>query len=142
MPLPSPRGKESKDNFISRCVQNENVQKESKSNNQALAICYSQWRRAKNESFAGKVRQYIKEIKVEAGPKGWNITTGAGKNITPDKLPAQQKKIFDQVRNKLKQQGLLNKLTKTANAKPDMVFKSDAVEVYDEDGNKVKTFKI
>jgi hypothetical protein len=138
--MPSPKGKESKSNFISRCMKDSEMEKYP--HKQRLAICYSYWRRAKNEDFTGKVRQYIKEIQIEAGPKGWNITTGAGKKITPDKLPTQQKKLFDQVRNKLKEQGLLNKLTKTANAKPDMVFKSDAVEVYDEDGNKVKTFKI
>lgn len=62
MPLPSPKGKEKKNDFISRCIQDENVKDESKSRDQALAICYSQWRKAKNEDFQGKVKKYIKEI--------------------------------------------------------------------------------
>lgn len=47
MPLPKPRQGESRDDFISRCVPNENVQADSENNDQAVAICFSLWEQSR-----------------------------------------------------------------------------------------------
>tara|TARA_R110001632_G_scaffold162085_2_gene280414 strand:- start:901 stop:1041 length:141 start_codon:yes stop_codon:yes gene_type:complete len=40
MPLPKPNKGEKKEDFISRCVKNPNVQNEFKSTVQKIAVCY------------------------------------------------------------------------------------------------------
>jgi hypothetical protein len=40
MPLPKPNRGEKKKDFISRCIQDPNVQKEFKSTVQQIAVCY------------------------------------------------------------------------------------------------------
>jgi len=44
MPLPIKRKNESKDDFISRCMSSEVMQREFPKRKQRLAICYKQWR--------------------------------------------------------------------------------------------------
>lgn len=142
MPLPSPRGKEEKQSFIKRCMGDETMKEEFPENKQRVAVCYSQWRKAKNESsFKDKVSKYIKELNLEAGPKGWNIIMGSGRKINPAQMPQTQKKTFDKVKRMMKKDGLLEKLRREANDKPDIVFYADRVEVYDEKGNLLKTYK-
>jgi hypothetical protein len=45
MPIPKPRSKEKKSEFVSRCV--SQISKEYKDNKQAVAICYNQFQEAK-----------------------------------------------------------------------------------------------
>jgi len=44
MPLPKPNKDENKDDFISRCMKNDVMNKEYSDNSQRAAVCYSQWR--------------------------------------------------------------------------------------------------
>ena len=44
MPLPTPKQNESQKDFIRRCVVDPNVQKEGKTPEQKLAICYERYR--------------------------------------------------------------------------------------------------
>ena len=45
MPIPKPSEDQSKDDFISECMNNETM-KEEYEQKQRLAICYSSWRRS------------------------------------------------------------------------------------------------
>lgn len=47
MPLPSPRGKESRSDFVSRCVSFVKREDPKTSNDQAVAMCQTQWRDSK-----------------------------------------------------------------------------------------------
>ncbi len=47
MPIPSPSGKESRDEFVSKCM--NSLKDENKPQDQKLAICFSQWKKAKNK---------------------------------------------------------------------------------------------
>lgn len=51
MPLPSPRGDEEKDDFISRCIEDVMDKDEAEDSGQAAAICNSQWDEAKANSM-------------------------------------------------------------------------------------------
>ena len=50
MPLPSPKGKEKQSDFIGRCMGSAVMKKEYEDKDQRLAVCYSQWRKAKKKS--------------------------------------------------------------------------------------------
>jgi hypothetical protein len=52
MPLPSPKQSEKQKDFISRCAGNETMNKDFKDTKQRLAVCYSQWEKAKASAFA------------------------------------------------------------------------------------------
>jgi len=52
MPLPTPNDKEKRSDFVSRCVSSEIVKKDFKSQEQRLAVCYSQYEKAKKKSKA------------------------------------------------------------------------------------------
>lgn len=45
MPIPKPRNKEKRSDFVSRCV--SQIGKEYKDNKQAVAICYNQFQESK-----------------------------------------------------------------------------------------------
>lgn len=47
MPLPSPKGKEKQSDFISRCMGDNTMGKDFKDQKQRVAVCYSQWKKAK-----------------------------------------------------------------------------------------------
>lgn len=47
MPLPTPKLREDKNQFINRCRNDERMKKEYPRDDQREAICYSQWREAK-----------------------------------------------------------------------------------------------
>ena len=47
MPLPTPNNRESRGDFVSRCIQNLNDKGEMKDNQQRIAVCYTQWKDAK-----------------------------------------------------------------------------------------------
>jgi len=47
MPLPSPKGKEKQNDFISRCMGDNTMGKDFKDQKQRAAVCYSQWEKAK-----------------------------------------------------------------------------------------------
>jgi hypothetical protein len=50
MPLPSPSKKEKKSDFISRCMSDEAMKKEYPNRDQRLAVCFTTWKRSKNDS--------------------------------------------------------------------------------------------
>lgn len=52
MPLPEPNNNETQSDFISRCLSNQNVQNDSSSHEQAVAICMSQWRNREPKSMS------------------------------------------------------------------------------------------
>jgi hypothetical protein len=47
MPLPKPKDKEKKNDFVSRCITDLTDKKEFKSQDQRIAVCYSQYKDAK-----------------------------------------------------------------------------------------------
>lgn len=47
MPLPTPKGKTSKEKFLSSCMANTVMNKEFPNNSQRYAVCQSQWKRSK-----------------------------------------------------------------------------------------------
>ena len=52
MPLPNPKKNEKQGDFISRCAGNETMNKDFKDTKQRVAVCYSQWKKAKASAFA------------------------------------------------------------------------------------------
>jgi hypothetical protein len=52
MPLPKPKNKENKSNFVSRCVSELSESKEFESQDQRLAVCYKQFEEAKGQALA------------------------------------------------------------------------------------------
>ena len=47
MPLPSPKGKQNEQSFVSSCMSDEGMNKEFPNQKQRAAICYSQYKQAK-----------------------------------------------------------------------------------------------
>ena len=47
MPLPTPKGKEKQSDFVSRCMGDNTMGKDFKDQKQRVAVCYSQWKKAK-----------------------------------------------------------------------------------------------
>ena len=47
MPLPKPRAEETQEQFIQRCMSDDQMVIEYKRNDQRLAVCYVQWRDSK-----------------------------------------------------------------------------------------------
>ena len=47
MPLPSPKGDQAKDSFISNCMGDSVVRKEFSDKEQRAAVCYNKWRKSK-----------------------------------------------------------------------------------------------
>lgn len=52
MPIPSPKGKEKQDDFVSRCMGDKVMNSDYKDQKQRAAVCYSQWRKAKKKKKA------------------------------------------------------------------------------------------
>ena len=52
MPLPTPRAGEKRNEFISRCMDNEEMKKDFPKEKQRAAVCYSQLRKPKGKSKA------------------------------------------------------------------------------------------
>lgn len=52
MPLPNPKKNEKQGDFISRCAGNETMNKDFPETKQRVAVCYSQWKKAKASAFA------------------------------------------------------------------------------------------
>lgn len=62
MPLPSPRGSQDHDSFISSCMANDVMNREFPKNAQRFKVCESQWDRAKKR----------KRAKSEDGAPTWD----------------------------------------------------------------------
>jgi ElaB/YqjD/DUF883 family membrane-anchored ribosome-binding protein len=52
MPLPTPNNRESRGDFVSRCIGILNDKGEMKDNQQRIAVCYTQWKEAKASAIA------------------------------------------------------------------------------------------
>lgn len=71
MPIPKPRDNEKEDEFISRCMGEETMNKEYPENDQRSAICNEQWRRSREK---GMFKLEYKTIPFEV--KALNESTG------------------------------------------------------------------
>jgi len=82
MPLPKPNNRESRGDFVSRCIQFLNDKGEMKDNKQRIAVCYTQWKDVKasadvivgseeNETliFAKKPTQDIQKEEMDIDPE-------------------------------------------------------------------------
>lgn len=56
MPLPKPRKNEKQDDFISRCMSNEEAKKDFPDQDQRVAVCHTQWRN-KNKSISERLSE-------------------------------------------------------------------------------------
>jgi len=54
MPIPSPRGGQDKDNFVSSCMSNETMKKEFPNEKQRVAVCHSKYKQSKKNSKNSK----------------------------------------------------------------------------------------
>jgi len=63
MPLPNPKKNEKQGDFISRCAGNETMNKDFPDTKQRVAVCYSQWQKAKASAFAS-VGEGVNEVLV------------------------------------------------------------------------------
>lgn len=63
MPLPMPKKNEKQGDFISRCAGNETMNKDFKDTKQRVAVCYSQWQKAKASAMAS-VGEGLNEVLV------------------------------------------------------------------------------
>jgi len=52
MPTPTPKNKEKKSEFVSRCIGDNQVEKDFPDQKQRIAVCYSQWDKAKKDASA------------------------------------------------------------------------------------------
>jgi len=59
MPLPVPKEGEQQKDFIARCARWMAENEDDRSQEQRLAICYSQWRRAKGEKLSESSMQHL-----------------------------------------------------------------------------------
>ena len=69
MVLPEPRSGESRDDFVfGRCANDEEIQKETSSRDQAIAICNSIWERSRNETMEEPKKKKFKLSMIEDHP--------------------------------------------------------------------------
>jgi len=55
MPIPSPRGEQDKDNFVSSCMSNETMKKEFPNEKQRVAVCHSKYKQSKKNSKGSEI---------------------------------------------------------------------------------------
>ena len=63
MPLPNPSKNEKQNAFVSRCVSFVMKDKPSTDQKQAVAMCFTQWRRSKKIENKEEIKNTIEEIK-------------------------------------------------------------------------------
>ena len=91
MPLPSPKGKQDKETFVSNCMSNETMKKEYPDSKQRVAVCYSKWRQSKGTTeidFTEQIRQLKADEKAGYPPncnKGYEEKDGKCVLIKKDK---------------------------------------------------------
>lgn len=64
MPLPKPRKGEEQNKFISRCVSFVKRDKPSTPQEQAVAMCFTQFRRSKKENMKEDLIAFLKKLKL------------------------------------------------------------------------------
>lgn len=64
IPLPKPKAKETKDEWMERCMDDNKMKKEFPDNKQRLGVCYSQWNKVNevNEMSEKKEKKEDKEM--------------------------------------------------------------------------------
>jgi len=62
MPLPGPKGKEKRKDFVSRCVSFMTKEGEGKDAKQRVAICNSQWKKAKARELTDEEIEAIARV--------------------------------------------------------------------------------
>ena len=55
MPLPAPKKGQTEDEFVSQCLANPIVQRDFKTQQQRLAVCFSQYKKAKQKAKGAEV---------------------------------------------------------------------------------------
>lgn len=86
MPLPKPKNKEKKSEFVSRCIGDNQTNKDFPDQKQRIAVCYSQWEKSKAEAsvIAGEGENEFLYYQVDS-----SIDDENGIEIT-DELEAQE----------------------------------------------------
>lgn len=79
MPLPTPHSDQSEKDFISACMSSDVIQNDFKTQKQRLAVCYSQWRRAKKK----KSNATWDEVEAQIKKDGVIITDDEARIIFP-----------------------------------------------------------
>ena len=62
MPLVKPTAKETEDDFISRCMGDDNMKSEFTDNDQRLAVCFSKFREVKKSKLIRKIEKSLDKI--------------------------------------------------------------------------------
>lgn len=88
MPLPKPNNKEKKSEFVSRCIGDNQTNKDFPDQKQRIAVCYSQWEKSKAEAsvIAGEGENEFLYYQVDS-----SIDEENGTEVT-DELEAQEAK--------------------------------------------------
>jgi hypothetical protein len=97
MPLPSPKAKEKRADFVSRCIGDNTTTKDFPDQKQRIAVCYSQWDRAKKASGA-VIGSGDNEVLIEAAQK---INANGGEEIqeSGEEYIEQAKQIIRELLN-------------------------------------------
>ena len=91
MPLPSPRGKQDKNSFVSNCMSDETMKKEYPDTKQRAAVSHSKWRKAEGTieiDFTEQIIQLEADKKAGYPPncnKGYKEKDGKCVTIEKDK---------------------------------------------------------
>jgi len=88
MPLPKPKNKEKKSEFVSRCIGDTQTNKDFPDQKQRIAVCYSQWEKSKAEAsvIAGEGENEFLYYQVDS-----SIDDESGTEIT-DTIEAEEAK--------------------------------------------------
>ena len=68
MPLPTPKKNQTEDEFVSSCMGNAVMMKDYTDQKQRLAVCYSQYRRAKKQKAKGNLDVVNFDDNNDTGP--------------------------------------------------------------------------
>jgi hypothetical protein len=95
MPIPKPRGGESQNKFVSRCI--GFLVAEGRPTNQAAAICYDKWRNKDMGEKMGKINEIYDDIQEDNPVRAQgNITAGQGRGYEgPEKVIAGRYDEFE-----------------------------------------------
>lgn len=79
MPLPTPHGDQSKEDFVAACMRSDVIQNEFDTQEQRLAVCFSQWKRSHKDGKAN-----WDEVEAKIKEEGVILTEGEAKIIFPE----------------------------------------------------------
>ena len=62
MPIPSRRGRQDKNNFVSSCMSNETMKKEFPNEKQRVAVCHSKYKQSQKNSKGSETEWDDREV--------------------------------------------------------------------------------